>query len=91
MNLPMPCPIVRTEYKGPTNHRGARVVATHVTNPRMRATVAWDHALGSAENHYLAARAVAAELDAWSWSATSMAGTDVGYLFVFARLAKGGK
>jgi hypothetical protein len=44
---------VVTRFLGPTNHRGARVVATLPSGKRV--TVAWDHALGERENHARAA------------------------------------
>lgn len=47
--------MVRTTYKGPTDHRGSRVVAANV-NSKTRVIVPWDHALGALENHEAAAR-----------------------------------
>ncbi len=46
-----------TRYLGPTDHRGGRVKATHLTT-RKSVTVSWDHALGIEENHAHAAAAV---------------------------------
>ena len=43
-----------TKYLGPTDHRGGRVKATHLTT-RKSTTVPWDHALGAHDNHALAA------------------------------------
>jgi len=46
--------MIRTVYKGPTDFRGSRVIATNVTSGK-RVTVPWDHALDAPENHQLAA------------------------------------
>ena len=46
-----------TRYFGPTNHRGSRVRARHVTTRKSK-TVPWDHALDAFENHANAAEAV---------------------------------
>lgn len=46
-----------TKYLGPTNHRGSRVRARHITT-RKTATVSWDHALDVFENHAVAAELV---------------------------------
>jgi hypothetical protein len=46
-----------TKYLGPTNSRGARVKATHCTTGRS-ATLAWDYALDSFDNHAAAAEPV---------------------------------
>ena len=50
---------IRTRYLGPTNHRGARIVATCDAK---RKTYSWDYALNVAENHAQAAHALATEL-----------------------------
>jgi hypothetical protein len=44
----------KTRYAGPTDTRGGRVIATHLTTGK-RATTPWDHALGIEENHARAA------------------------------------
>lgn len=46
-----------TKYLGPTNHRGSRVRARHITT-RRAATLSWDHALDVYENHAAAAELV---------------------------------
>lgn len=48
-----------TKFYGPTNFRGARVMARCQAK---RISVAWDHALGVEENHMAAARTLAEEL-----------------------------
>ena len=48
-----------TKYLGPTNHRGSRVKAT--CNAKT-ATTSWDYALDVAENHAMAAKALAKDL-----------------------------
>jgi hypothetical protein len=49
--------ICTTKYFGPTETRGSRVKATHVTT-RKSVTLPWDHALDSHDNHATAAAAV---------------------------------
>lgn len=49
-------PIIRVRYFGPTNHRGARLIAN---TDSTRITVAWDHALGTTDNYIAAAQALA--------------------------------
>lgn len=44
-----------TRYHGPTDHRGSRISARHVTTGR-KVTLPWDHAIGASENHERAAR-----------------------------------
>jgi predicted RNA binding protein YcfA (HicA-like mRNA interferase family) len=44
----------QTRYFGPTNTKGSRVQATHITT-RRRVTVPWDHALDRLDNHIAAA------------------------------------
>lgn len=51
---------IRTKYHGPTNYRGARIIAfMPAAHDRKRVTLPWDHALGSFENHRAAALAFA--------------------------------
>jgi hypothetical protein len=57
-----------TRYAGPTDTRGGRVIARHVTTGK-RATVPWDHALGIEENHERAAAKVLGCMPAFSTSA----------------------
>jgi hypothetical protein len=69
-----------TRYHGPTNTRGSRVTATAQAG---RATVGWDHALNSDQNHAAAARALASK---WGWSGELHGGAlpdGRGYAFVF--------
>lgn len=44
----------KTVYYGPTESRGSRVRATHLTTKRV-VTVPWDHALDGFDNHVVAA------------------------------------
>jgi hypothetical protein len=46
-----------TRYHDPTDTRGSRVSAKHVTTGK-RASVPWDHALDAFENHATAAEKV---------------------------------
>lgn len=46
-----------TKFLGPTNTRGARVSATHLTT-RVRKVLPWDHAKDVLENHARVARLV---------------------------------
>lgn len=45
---------IRTQYKGPTDTRGSRIVATSHYG---RTTFSYDHALSAGENHAAAAAA----------------------------------
>ena len=56
---------ITTEYKGPTNHRGSRII---VRAQAGRMTVPWDHALDVAENHRAAAMMFVAK---WDWGEPS--------------------
>ena len=52
---------IRTQYKGPTDTRGARIIAT---SHHGRTTTGYDHALSAGENHTAAAAAhVSARMD----------------------------
>ena len=46
-----------TKFLGPTDHRGSRVKATHLTTGKSL-TRAWDHAIDSDKNHDTAAMAL---------------------------------
>jgi hypothetical protein len=63
-----------TRYHGPTNYRGSRIIATgpaiRSDGPMTRATVGWDYAVDSAENHARAATAVLAKLQSAGWRVT---------------------
>lgn len=56
-----------TRYLGLTDHRGARVKATHLTT-LTSVTISWDHALDSQENRWyrmvITAKGVAARVNA---------------------------
>jgi hypothetical protein len=71
---------ITTKYLGPTNHRGARVVAKSQAG---RMTIHWDHALDAVDNHRNAARALA-EHYGWTDHGKWVAGAsyDTGYVFV---------
>lgn len=64
-----------TRYAGPTDTRGGRVIAKHMTTGK-RAVVAWDHALDVYDNH---ARAAVVILGAEPTVCTSVDGG--GYVF----------
>lgn len=51
---------ITTEYKGPTNTKGARIL---VRSWLKNKTVSWDHALNSEENHKAAAYALIDEIN----------------------------
>jgi hypothetical protein len=70
---------IQTTYKGPTDSRGARILAKADAGS---ATVAWDHALGILENHLAAAMALVAKL---GWDGLWIEGS-VGDGYVFVRL-----
>ena len=75
--LPLIAPVISTTYRGPTDHKGSRVIAKNVSSGK-RQTVGWDHALGADENHFEAAKAVLHD----GWHIVSMCGVDGGgYLF----------
>jgi hypothetical protein len=49
-----------TKYAGPTNHRGARIIASAYGK---RVVVPWDHSVDVTDNHDLAATYAASKLD----------------------------
>ena len=51
---PIPCRAVVTHYLGPTNHRGARVVAK-ILGSGKRFVVPWEYADDTLDNHKRAA------------------------------------
>lgn len=67
--------VCETKYFGPTDHRGSRVRARHVTTRKAK-TVSWDHALDSFENHAAAAELVLGRRPQWGASVDGG-----GYLF----------
>lgn len=52
-----PRPACETRFLGPTDHKGARVKATHL-NTKASIVIPWDHAKGPDENHEAAAVAL---------------------------------
>lgn len=71
-----------TKYLGPTNHRGGRVCATHLTTHR-RVVVPWESTLDVLENH---ARAAARLLE----GEPSFAAAVDGGGYIFGRMSCGG-
>lgn len=70
---------ITTKFLGPTNHRAARIKASAQAG---NVTVAWDHALGAAENHCEAAKALALS---YGWDGVWAGGANAegdGYVFV---------
>lgn len=72
---------ITTKFLGPTDCRGARIVAKAAAGRR---TYEWNYALGIEENHALAAQRLAEKL---RWHGTWYGGglpADDGYVFVLA-------
>lgn len=68
---------ITTTYKGPTDHRGARIIARADAGS---ITVPYDHALDALENHTAAAEALAQKL---KWDGVWCGGgTRAGYVYV---------
>lgn len=65
ISFPVCGPVIVTRYKGPTDHRGSRAVASHKRDNETthRASVSWDPALSAEANHERAARACLAKCD----------------------------
>lgn len=74
----MPYQAIRTRYAGPTNHRGARVIATCDAG---RAVIPWPHELSGVDCHAEGAMHLAHRLG-WSGPWTAGALADGGYAFV---------
>ena len=74
-----------TRYLGPTNHRGSRVVAKHLTTGK-RVTLPWQHELDTFTNH---ARTAEKCLGAVPTIVTSVDGG--GYVFAVDPAARGGE
>lgn len=75
---------IQTRYIGPSNYRGARIVAetmdTRHDDKKVRKTFDWNHAANVPTNHRNAALALAKSLN---WSGQWVMGnTDKGYVFV---------
>ena len=62
---------IKTRYRGPTNHRGSRIIASAQAG---RLTVPWDYEHDVEENHRLAAIALC-EKFAWAWGPRWATGT----------------
>ena len=72
---------ITTKYLGPTNTRGSRIVAKAQAG---KITIAWDHALDSADNHIAAAKAFASK---YGWTGRWVGGAlpdGLGYCFVLS-------
>jgi hypothetical protein len=70
---------IETKYLGPTNTRGARIVAKAGPGRRISS---WDHALSSYDNHIAAARAYAEQ---FQWSGAWRGGCTLeGLVFVLS-------
>lgn len=70
---------IETRYLGPTNTKGARIVATAQT--RNRIVIPWFSSLGHTENHARAAKALRSKLD---WNGLMVGGgTKLGMAWVF--------
>jgi hypothetical protein len=67
-----------TRFRGPTNHRGARIRALCDAGS---ITVSWDYSLGVAENHLAAAKALARKLG-WPEDVEGGSLPGAGYAFV---------
>lgn len=76
---------IKTKFLGPTNHRGARVVATDTDTNKI--TIDWDHELDAEENHREAARALIAEMN---WFGAWVSGSLLdGYVHVCLKRSQG--
>lgn len=61
---------IRTEYKGPTNTQGSRIVAKCGTEgKKVSISVSYDHSIDMDKNHHLAARKLVEKLN---WNCTEM-------------------
>ena len=77
---------VTTRYAGPTNSRGARVIARSVAGTK---AIAWNYALSPYQNHDAAALSVAREQELMVWTSDEDAPSAAlpdgsGYVFLFA-------
>ena len=77
---PGPHRAIKTEYRGPTDHRGSRIIAT-VLGSGKRFTFPWDHALGPTENHDVAAVQACNKM-AWSGELLGASLNGGGYIYV---------
>lgn len=71
---------ISTRYKGPTDTKGARIVATDSDNNRV--TISYPYELSGEDVHRKAAEALCAKM---GWTGKLIGGgTKQGYVFVFA-------
>ena len=77
---------VATQFHGPTNHRGARVIAKAEAG---RMTHNWDYALGIGGNHRAAAQKLV-EKFGWGWGDHWAGGGLPGSGFAFVDSRDGG-
>lgn len=70
---------ITTEYRGPTNTKGSRIIAK--TASGLFKTTAWDYALGVEENHACAAQAMVAKMN-WKGSWAPCADAGGGFIWV---------
>lgn len=77
---------ITTRYAGPTNTRGARVIARSVAAGTK--AIAWNYALSPYQNHEAAALSVAREQDFIAWTDAEVPSAALpdgsGYVFLFA-------
>lgn len=62
ISVAAPIPMIRTKFIGPTDYKGSRVSATHITTGS-RSTLEWDDALDTLDNHARAAETLAKKLN----------------------------
>lgn len=71
---------ISTRYKGPTDTKGARIIATDSDNNRV--TISYPYELSGEDVHRKAAEALCAKM---GWTGKLIGGgTKQGYVFVFA-------
>ena len=85
-------PAIETKFLGPTNTRGARIMATiYLSYGKAKTVFEWDHRMGTEENHLHAARKLCNSLNTpmrgndatWSYKLyDAISWTDKGYLFI---------
>ena len=77
------CMMIETKFAGPTDHRGARVIARNV-NTGKRKVVPWDHALAPDQNHETAATVLRDSLVEGKAHAVFVSSVEGGgYIFAF--------
>lgn len=80
--IPGPHRAIKTEYKGPTNTKGGRIIATVLASGK-RFTIPWDHALGIIENHDTAAVEACRRME-WDGALRGASMKGGGYVYVLA-------